>query len=301
MWRDAGASYGFLKFSVDEADGRVNDNLALYVPNAAGNLAEQPREAGGLILPLVQIDASVDGRTLSTLPGGFNQTVISWSPELNYNVLTTPARNIFDVIPSAGNVVMAMYALNNGNADVEPDVRFYDVTLSKEAATEVPAAIATEIPLLSPTDSPTLGATDASSNSPPTQVPTPTATDPANNTPQASTPETSAPANTGTDLPTINTTISNNLNETARPEINGNETEVPVVEMPVEAPLNGTGNIFDHSGITDDGMVTDDSKESKDEDQTAAPSTVASENANSGACTRGRLLTFTLAALCTLL
>lgn len=162
MWKEAGGSYGFLKFSVDEADGRVNDNLALYVANSAGNLAEQPREARGLILPLVQIDAAVDGRKLSTLPGGFNQTIISWSPELDYNVLTTPARNIFDVIPSAGDVIMTMYALNNGNPEAKPDVRLYNVTISKEVVTEVPAPLITEAPLPSPTDSPTPGATDPS-------------------------------------------------------------------------------------------------------------------------------------------
>ena len=291
MWRDAGASYGFLKFSVDEADGRVNDNLALYVPNAAGNLAEQPREAGGLILPLVQIDASVDGRKLSTLPGGFNQTVISWSPDLNYNVLTTPARNIFDVIPSAGNVVMAMYALNNGNADVEPDVRYYNVTIAKEVVTEVPDPVVTEPPLPSPTDSPTVDGTDLPTSSTLTQAPTPIATNATSSTPQTSTPETNSPIITATDAPT---------NETEAPEMGGNETESPVVDMPIEMPANGSGNIFDHSGIKDDGLITDDKQESTDKNQTAAPSTGDLSNANSMTIVRSWLVIPTLAAICAL-
>ena len=306
MWKKAGASYGFLKFSVDEADGRVNDNLALYVANSAGIIAEQPREALGRILPLVQIDAAVDGRKLSTLPGGFNQTIISWSPDLNYNVLTTPARNIYDVIPSAGNVIMNMYALNNGNVETEPDVRYYNVTISKEAITEVPAPLVTEAPLPSPTEPPTPGTTDAAtptSNNPLTQGPTPTATNPESDKPQTGAPDTSIPANTATETPMTPPPITNTLNVTEGLEMTGNGTNFSVVEMPIEVPANIPGNIFEHGSVTDEGMVTDDSNEPTDKNQTMSPSSSNSASANSGASTRifPWLLVHTMTALYNLL
>ena len=61
------------QFSVDEAEGRINNNLALYTANKAGTFSEQPRAAGGLLIPLIYIDAYIQGRKLDTLPGGFNQ------------------------------------------------------------------------------------------------------------------------------------------------------------------------------------------------------------------------------------
>ena len=53
FWIEKGARFSFLKFSEDEAEGRVNDNLSLFISNAAGVFAEQPRSAGGLMIPLV--------------------------------------------------------------------------------------------------------------------------------------------------------------------------------------------------------------------------------------------------------
>jgi len=126
-WIEKGARFSFLTFSVDEAVGRVNDNLSLFISNEAGVFAEQPRAKGGLMIPLVYIDAFIQGRKLNTLPGGFNQTVISWSEDLDYNILTTPYENIFDVIPSTDAVVVNMYAYNHGDPTAEPDVKYYDV------------------------------------------------------------------------------------------------------------------------------------------------------------------------------
>jgi len=132
-WIERGARFSFLKFSVDEAVGRINDNLSLFISNSAGVFAEQRREEGGLLIPLVYIDALIQGRRLNTLPGGFNQTVISWSENLDYNILTTPYDNIFNVIPSTDAVVVNMYAYNHGDPDQEPEVRRYDVRRDRGA------------------------------------------------------------------------------------------------------------------------------------------------------------------------
>ncbi|CAB9524950.1 peptidase C11, clostripain [Seminavis robusta] len=133
-WVEQGARFSFLKFSVDEAVGRINNNLALYIANDAGSFSEQPRSAGGLLIPLIYIDAYIQGRTLDTLPGGFNQTVIEWKETIDYNVLTTPAERIFDVIPSTDAVVINMYAFDLGDHQRPPDVRYYDVIRPSKAS-----------------------------------------------------------------------------------------------------------------------------------------------------------------------
>lgn len=115
------------QFSVDEAEGRINNNLALYTANNAGAFSEQPRSAGGLLIPLIYIDAYIQGRKLDTLPGGFNQTVIEWTENLDYNILTVTADRIFDVIPNTDACVINMYAYNHGKPAEPPEARYYDV------------------------------------------------------------------------------------------------------------------------------------------------------------------------------
>ena len=118
--------YSYLMFSTDEAEGRINQNLALFVSNGDNGYAEQPKEAGGLLMPLIYIDAYIQGRKLDTLPGGFNQTIIEWKPELDYNILTTNASRIFEVIPETDAITMNLYAYAQ-DPEREPDVRYYDV------------------------------------------------------------------------------------------------------------------------------------------------------------------------------
>lgn len=126
-WVDEGARFSFLMFSVDEAEGRINDNLSLYTANLQGAFSEQPRSAGGLLIPLIYIDAFIQGRKLTTLPGGFNQTVIEWDNNLKYNILTVNASRIFQVIPNADACVINMYAFDHSKPNKKPDARYYDV------------------------------------------------------------------------------------------------------------------------------------------------------------------------------
>jgi len=126
-WVEKGARFSFLKFSVDEADGRVNDNLSLFTSNEAGVFAEMPRSQGGMMIPLIYIDAYIQGNKLDTLPGGFNQTVIQWSADLEYNILTTPVANIFTYIEDTDAVVLNVYAFNHADPSAAVDVKFYDV------------------------------------------------------------------------------------------------------------------------------------------------------------------------------
>jgi Clostripain family len=144
FWIENGAQYGFLKFSVDEAIGRVNDNLALFVSNAAGVFTEYPRSGRGLLLPLIQVDAYVQGRNLTSLPGGFNQTVIEWSENLAYNILTTPIRNIFKQVETADAVVVTMTAFKYGDEQSLPEAKTYSITAA-EAGT-ITSNVATDPP-----------------------------------------------------------------------------------------------------------------------------------------------------------
>jgi hypothetical protein len=132
-WVGQGARVSFLKFSVNEAIGRINDNLALFVSDANNGFSEWPRQAGGLILPIIYVDAYIQGRKIDTLPGGFNQTVIEWSTDLDYNILTTPAANIFNVIPDTDAVIVSVRAWNHGDPEAKPDVRYYDVIRKNRA------------------------------------------------------------------------------------------------------------------------------------------------------------------------
>ena len=123
-----GAKFAFISFSEDKAVGRINDNLSLFTVTSSGTFAETPRSDGGLLIPLIYIDAFIQGRRLTTLPGGFNQTVVEWNENIDYNILTTSAERIFDVIPDADAVVVNMYAYDHGeSSDGLPDFRRYDV------------------------------------------------------------------------------------------------------------------------------------------------------------------------------
>ncbi|CAB9515049.1 peptidase C11, clostripain [Seminavis robusta] len=125
-WFGLGAVYSYLVFSVNETVGRINDNLALYI-NDGNTYFEQPRENGGVLMPLVQIDAYIQERNLTLLPGGFNQTIIEWTTELNYNILTTNTSQVVNLIPSADAVTVNVYASDFGDPNREREVRNYDV------------------------------------------------------------------------------------------------------------------------------------------------------------------------------
>jgi hypothetical protein len=127
-WIEKGAKFSFMQFSTDEAEGRVNDNLVLYAATESGGVfTEVPRTARGIITPLVYVDAFIQGYDIGTLPGGFNQTLIDWSEEIEYNILTTPPQNIFTQIPDADAVIMNVYAYNHNDPDAEVEKLTYDV------------------------------------------------------------------------------------------------------------------------------------------------------------------------------
>jgi hypothetical protein len=127
FWERNGARFSFLKFSVDEANGRINDNLNLFISDEVNGFAEHPRELGGLIVPLIYVNAFIQGQSISILPGGFNQTIIEWRSTLSYNIIATEADRVFNVVPSTDAVIVNVYAFNHGEPDAEPDKRTYDV------------------------------------------------------------------------------------------------------------------------------------------------------------------------------
>lgn len=133
-WQEQGAQYAFLQFSIDKAQGRTNNHLTLYTSKSDGSFAEKPRKDLGLLAPLVYVDGVIkvkidneyQGKTLSTLPGGFNQTLVNWTENIDYNILTTPREDIFNVIPTADAIIMNVYAYNY-NAGNDPQHKYFDV------------------------------------------------------------------------------------------------------------------------------------------------------------------------------
>ncbi|CAB9519585.1 peptidase C11, clostripain [Seminavis robusta] len=124
-WIDQGAHYCFLLFSEDDKTRRIDDNLALYITNAAGVWMEQPRSAGGNVVPLIYVDAYVVRRQLTTLPGGINQTNFRWTEDLVYNIETMDAAQVFDeTYPAYEGIVVGMSAYN---PFASPETRFNDV------------------------------------------------------------------------------------------------------------------------------------------------------------------------------
>lgn len=128
-FRELGAAYGFLTFSVNGESGVVDNNLILFTSDSANNVFAEKRRADlGFIYPMVYVDGVGQGHKLTTLPGGFNQTHIDWDDSLDYKVIATPATEIFEVIPSTDAVVLNMYGFDfEENAPIPSEPHYFDI------------------------------------------------------------------------------------------------------------------------------------------------------------------------------
>lgn len=128
-FRELGATYCFMTFSVNGMSGEVDNNLILFVSGGENNVfAEKRREDKGFIYPMVYVDAVAAGHKLNTLPGGFNQTHIDWDASLDYKVIATKASTIFDVILSTDAVVTNVYGFDfETNAPIPKEAHFFDI------------------------------------------------------------------------------------------------------------------------------------------------------------------------------
>lgn len=119
------AKYAYLGFS-KTPEGLINHNLALYISQGTV-FHEQPREAGGLLMPVIFVDGSLQGQRVSSMLGGFDQTVIEWSTTLDYHIVEVEASQVSEIIPSADMVAVNLYAFNAGDPDLAPAIRRYSV------------------------------------------------------------------------------------------------------------------------------------------------------------------------------
>jgi len=137
-WTAHGAKFSFLQFSVDQTAPKtiqksspIHDNLALFVSTTSGAFAElPPDETGGFLIPLIYVDAHIQGKKIDTLPGGFNMTVLSWNTDpaqRDFTLLQTTAENVMEVIPDSDAVVVNMYAYDFKASEDTVDTRYYDV------------------------------------------------------------------------------------------------------------------------------------------------------------------------------
>jgi hypothetical protein len=131
-WAEQGARHSFLEFSVDEATGIIHNTLALYVNHdQTHEYAEHPRSAGGILIPLFEVDAFIQGRQLAVLPGGLNQIILHWSDvsvDCRHVLMSRRASQILEMVPSTDAVVVTMRAYN----DQESAVRSYNVVARGE-------------------------------------------------------------------------------------------------------------------------------------------------------------------------
>jgi hypothetical protein len=120
-----GASYAYLTFS--KFDGEIIQNLSLYTVRG-NDFAEQPREAGGMLMPVVFVDGQIQGQRVERLLGGFQKTISNWSMDLDYNIFSTQASGLKDIIPNTDGVILNLCAYNEGSPNQNPDIRRYNVT-----------------------------------------------------------------------------------------------------------------------------------------------------------------------------
>jgi hypothetical protein len=133
LWVEKGGVPAILQFYTEEADGRViaNENLTLFTYTAfadgTGAYSERPRSSTGYFVPLMLVDAFIQGRKLDEIAGGFNQTVIAWNEDVDYNILTTPVDNVFNRVPDTDAVVVSMNAFNISDPAGPRETIHYDV------------------------------------------------------------------------------------------------------------------------------------------------------------------------------
>jgi hypothetical protein len=133
-WFSLGGLGGFMTFSVDEKNGEPLNNTALFLLTGRGGLAflELPRNVGGFILPIVSVQAFIQGTELYTMPGGFNQTILNWNEDLEFGFSKTLADDILTLIPSMDGVVTLAGARSMKGGAVESSVDFFDVLQNKK-------------------------------------------------------------------------------------------------------------------------------------------------------------------------
>ena len=79
------------------------------------------------MVPIIYVDAFIQDRKIDILPGGFNQTIIEWRADLDYNIIARKADVIFDVIPSTDAVVATMYGFDFGESEDPLEAEFFDI------------------------------------------------------------------------------------------------------------------------------------------------------------------------------
>ena len=82
-----GGTFGILTFTTSP-DGDVGKSFVLYATDpGTGEVSEKPRTAKGVIVPVVYVDAVVEGVAIEVLVGGFSQTILPWSESSGLVVL----------------------------------------------------------------------------------------------------------------------------------------------------------------------------------------------------------------------
>ena len=137
-WTEKGARYSFLQFSENQTTGEVNDQLTLFVSTDDRGFAEKPASEGGLLLPLVFTRGAIlyEGKTvnITTVPGGFHRTILSWGQSIQFQFTKIPAEKIWSYIPEADAVMAGIKAYKVSDPLAAPESRVYNVKDRPESA-----------------------------------------------------------------------------------------------------------------------------------------------------------------------
>jgi hypothetical protein len=89
-----GAEYGFLSFSIENAeDGIITNAVTLYMFDGS-TYSETPRLSGGQIVPVIYVEGTIDGVEIRVLVGGFSAIVMDWT-EANTIDIYIPSSDLY--------------------------------------------------------------------------------------------------------------------------------------------------------------------------------------------------------------
>jgi hypothetical protein len=130
---DLGVEYGFLSFSlVNAQDGIVPNGVSLYTFNG-NTYSETPRSSGGQIVPVVYVEGTIGGVELSVLVGGFSATVMDWSETNTIDIYIATADKYLESFASDFLVVDLL--AHDDDALLNPEeagTDFYSFLLDKD-------------------------------------------------------------------------------------------------------------------------------------------------------------------------
>ena len=122
-----GGKPAFGTFSVDADTGEARDNLLVFVRDQdSGTSFAQQSKDGGWILPIIFVEAFINGEDIYEIVGGFGNTVLAWDESTNIRMKTLTDTEYFDLFETsddpAGPLLIDVVAYDLDVADDDTDL-----------------------------------------------------------------------------------------------------------------------------------------------------------------------------------